>query len=483
MTLMMPLTNRDTSASIQLATFACDLQWHDIPETLQEIVLDHVVDTVGCCVASVGGTSWRALASAIAADRGLGRSSAVGMAGLVTPPQAALLNGLLARSAEFDDMAMPDLHPGGVLVPAAFASAEAAGTPGSELLAALTAGFEVLLRVGRAAYDGDARNSRFLDRGLDATALCGTVAASAVAARLAGLDRHRTAHAIGIAVSLASGSLEANRSGGTVKQFQSGWAARSGLEAAALAAQGVTGPVMAFEGRYGFYECFAGGEFDPEILTGELGRRWASDSLRLKPYPCNYYTHSGIDAVLALGRRGVEPHPVSRIVQRVATPMLRTMGDPLAAKQHPATGYDAKFSGPFTIASTLLGGGGLGLGLDDFSDEVVTSPARVELMSKISVESDARCDAIFPDHAPCVLELETSDGRMWREEVWVNRGSAENTLSSDEIGAKFHDNVRPAMRADDAQALYSALRGLPRALELSHITERLRIATPRNENT
>jgi 2-methylcitrate dehydratase PrpD len=163
--------------------------------------------------------------------------------------------------------------------------------------------------------------------------------------------------------------------------------------------------------------------------------------------------------------------------------MVRTMGAPLAAKQHPATGYDAKFSGPFTVASTLLGGGGLGVGLDDFSDDVVTSPARVELMSKISVESDGRCDAVFPDHAPCALELETSDGRMWREEVWVNRGSAENPLSPDEIAEKFHDNVRLAMRAGDAQALYSALCGLPRAPELSHVTEQLRMAAPRNEET
>jgi hypothetical protein len=82
-----------------------------------------------------------------------------------------------------------------------------------------------------------------------------------------------------------------------------------------------------------------------------------------------------------------------------------------------------------------------------------------------------------------VLELETTDGRMWREEVWVNRGSAENPMSSDEIAEKFHDNVRLVMRAGDADALYSALRGLPRAPELSHITEQLRMAMPRSEET
>jgi 2-methylcitrate dehydratase PrpD len=120
---------------------------------------------------------------------------------------------------------MPDLHPSGVIAPVVLAVGEWQDTAGAELLTAMALGLELCLRIGRAGYDATTRTSRFLQRGQDALAICGAVAGAAVAARLLRLDADRIADAIGIAISLASGSLEANRSGGTIKRFQSGWAA------------------------------------------------------------------------------------------------------------------------------------------------------------------------------------------------------------------------------------------------------------------
>src|SRR5262249_44763602 len=107
--------------------------------------------------------------------------------------------------------------------------------------------------------------------GQDATAICGTLAGAAVAAKLLGLDAKAIANAVGIAVSFAAGSLEGSRSGGTIKRFQSGWAAKSAIQAALLAKYGVDGPAQAIEGRYGFYHCFVDGQFDPHTLTDGLG--------------------------------------------------------------------------------------------------------------------------------------------------------------------------------------------------------------------
>src|SRR5262249_20622871 len=177
--------------------------------------------------------------------------------------EAGFLHGLLEPSLEYEDMAMSDLHPSGVIAPIVLAVGEWQDTAGTELLTAIALGLELCLRIGRAGYDAPTRTSRFLQRGQDASAICGAVAGAAVAARLLGLGADRIADAIGIAVSLASGSLEANRSGGTIKRFQSGWAAKSAIQAACLAKAGVDGPAQAFEGRYGFYRCFLDGAFDP----------------------------------------------------------------------------------------------------------------------------------------------------------------------------------------------------------------------------
>src|ERR1700694_4634668 len=91
-------------------------------------------------------------------------------------------------------------------------------------------------------YDEELRNSVFFERGLHATSICGAVGAAVAVAMLQGQDEAGIASAAGIAASMGAGLLEANRTGGTVKRFHCGWAARCGVAAADLARHGLTGP-------------------------------------------------------------------------------------------------------------------------------------------------------------------------------------------------------------------------------------------------
>src|SRR5215472_11540733 len=429
----------------RLARFVHDLQIDDLPAELIAIGRKHLLDTIGCCLAAKDLATSKGLAAWLVSEGGAKQATAMGVNRRLPAPQAAFLHGLLARSLEYDDMAMPDLHPSGVIAPIVLAVGEWQDTAGTELLTAIALGLELCLRIGRAGYDANTRTSRFLQRGQDASAICGAVAGAAVAAKLLGLGGVQIAHAMGIAVSLASGSLEANRSGGTIKCFQSGWAAKSAVQAACLAKHGVEGPQQALEGRYGFYHCFLDGQFDAATLTDDLGSRWELQSLRFKPYPSNYYTHAGIDAALALARKGLQPEQLQSLELAVATPMLRTMGEPLERKQAPQSAYEAKFSGPYTVASALIGGIGLGLGIDDFSDELVAEPMRQALMSKITVGSDPRCDVIFPDQAPAILTVAKANGEQVIEETLINRASPESPLSEHELAVKFAQNAQRAL--------------------------------------
>ena len=325
----------DRYLSGAIARFVYQFRVDRLPAAVITIARQHLLDTVGCCLAATDLDTSSALGAWLVSEGGAEQATAIGVDCRLPAAQAAFMNGLLARSLEYDDMAMPDLHPSGVIAPVVLAVGEWQRASGAELFAAMALGLELLIRIGRAGYDPAARTSRFLQRGQDASAICGVVAGAAVAARLLGLDADRIADAIGIAVSFASGSLEANRSGGTIKRFQSGWAARSAVHAADLAKAGVAGPAQAFEGRYGFYRCFLDGAFDAAMLADGLGTRWELSSLRFKPYPSNYYTHAGIDAALALSRRGISPEQIRSAELGVATPMLHTMGEPLARKQAP----------------------------------------------------------------------------------------------------------------------------------------------------
>ena len=272
------LTEPEQSLSSAIAQFAHELSIRRLPAAVIAIARQHLLDTVGCCLAAKDLDTSQALGAWLVSEGGAEQATAIGVGRRLPAAQAAFLHGLLARSLEYDDMAMPDLHPSGVIAPIVLAVGEWQDTAGTELLTAIALGLELCLRIGRAGYDAPTRTSRFLQRGQDASAICGVVAGAAVAARLLGLDAGGIADAIGIAVSLASGSLEANRSGGTIKRFQSGWAAKSAIQAACLARLGVDGPAKAFEGRYGFYRCFLDGAFDAGgagavATTQDRGRR------------------------------------------------------------------------------------------------------------------------------------------------------------------------------------------------------------------
>ena len=464
------------TAGSRLARFVAELEWTSVPPAIRTLVRDHVLDTIGCILAAVGGTSWAAATRTVSADGGFPQATAAGCADLVTCRQAAQVNGVLARSLEFDDMAMPDLHPSGVVVPAVLAVGEHRGATGETVLAATAGALEALVRLGRAGFDPRSRTSRFLLRGQDSSAICGTVAAAAGAARLMGLDAEGAAHAIGIAVTMSAGSLEANRSGGSVKQFNSGRAAEPAVEAASLAVAGVTGPPTSLEGRYGFCQCFLDGDFDLDVLAGDLGNRWEIADLRYKPYPSNYYTQAGVDAALALRDRGLRAADVASLRLGVALPMLHTMGEPTDVKQRPADGYAAKFSGPYTVACALLGGSGLGLGLDDFRDQLVRDPERVALMARVEVEANERCDAIFPEHAPAIVDAVTTDGTRWHEEVLTNRGSLQRPLTPDEVAAKFATNAGPTLPAEQVEVVRDAVWDLGGAADVSTVVHSLRAA-------
>ena len=416
-----------------LARFAADVTYESLPAEVVSSIQERVLDVVGLGLAARPlPTSAMALAVARAWG-GAGEAQIIGGRERLPAPSAAFFNGVLAHSLDFDDTHLPSvLHPSASIVPAALAAGEAVGAGLHEVLAAAAAGYEVNVRTGMAAYDRELGNSVFFERGWHATSICGALAAAVVAAKLLGLGAEGISHALGIACSMGSGIIEANRAGGSVKRLHCGWAAHSGLVAAQCARQGITGPPTALEGRFGFYQAFCGGRMFPQEITEGLGEEWCIPGIFYKPYPANHFTHAGIDAARALARE-ISPDEIDSIVLGVATPTLRTIAQPREEKIRPQSGYHGAFSGPFTVAAALLGGGGLGLWLDDFSDENARDPRYLELAAKVDCVAEAECDAIFPNQFPAVLRVKLKDGRELTKKVLANRGGPGNPLSVEEL--------------------------------------------------
>jgi 2-methylcitrate dehydratase PrpD len=438
----------------ELARFAAGAELSD---ELRADVARRVLDVVGNSVAATTSSPARAVRDMVADWGGPPAATTIGFGLRVPAPAAALVNGTLAHALDFDDTHLPSvLHPSAPVVAAALAVAEARGSSGERLLDAAGVGVEITVRLGMAGYDEKLGNSVFFERGLHATSICGTIGAAAAAAMLSGLDADGIAHAMGIAASMGAGVLEGNRTGGTVKRIHCGWAAHAGVVAADLAAHGLTGPPTVFEGRFGFLRAFLGDQSDVDALVGGLGSRWELPGIFIKPYPCNHFTHAGIDAALRL--RSVARDDIEEIELGVPTPVLRTIGEPREDKVRPRSGYHAAFSGPYTVAAALLGGGGLGVSHEDFTDAAAADEQRLTLAAKVHCVPDGRCDEIFPRQFPAVLRVRLRDGRVLEERVDANRGGPGNPLSADELDAKLRTNIAKALpgRADGATEVVSA---------------------------
>ncbi|MFE7977467.1 MmgE/PrpD family protein [Streptomyces shenzhenensis] len=436
--------------------FISDSRVDGLPTDWRSDVAGRVLDLLGNCLAALSGRPAEAVAATVGEWGGSPQATVIGSAPRLPAPSAALVNGTLAHSLDFDDTHLPSvLHPSAAVVPAALAVAEQTDASGPAFCDAMTIGVEATCRLGMAGYDEQNANSVFFDRGQHATVNCGTVGAAVAAGMLRGLSAARLTSAIGIACSMGSRIIEANWTGGTVKRVHCGWAAHAGVEAAALAGNGITGPPTVLEGRFGLLRAFCGDRFDLDAVTCDLGERWETDRIFVKPCLCNHFTHAGVEAALRIRRRDVDPAVITELTLGVPEPVLRTIAEPIEDKCRPLSGYHGAFSGPHTVAD----------------------PARFALAARVTPVADPECTRIFPHPFPAVLTVRLADGTVLEERVRHDLGGPENPLSAAELTARFRMNARRAV--DDAVAgeLAALVTGLAWDIGPTAITGLLRSAT------
>ena len=188
-----------------------------------------------------------------------------------------------------------------------------------------------------------------------------------------------------------------------------------------------------------------------------------------KPYPCNHFTHAGVDAALRLRAQGLAPADVTAIELGVAKPVLRTIAEPPEAKARPASGYHAAFSGPYTVAAALLGGG-LGVSHEDFTDAAARDPAASPGPPWCAASRTSAAAPSFPHAFPAVLRVTTRTGEELEARVEVNRGGPGNPLSDEELARKFHDNAVRSLPEERAAEIAARTLALPDAQSVEDLT-------------
>jgi len=457
-----------TAITRELAGFVAGISYDALPAEVRERVKALTLDLVGISLRARNEAESTPAMVAAAARLGLagGTCTVIGDAAGYSPPGAAMLNGTLAHSLDFDDThASGSLHASAPIAPAAFAAAEMAGADGKATIAAIVAGYEVQIRLSL-ALDPAAH----YDRGFHPTATCGAFGAAAAAGRLFQLDPEGYANAFGIVLSMAAGSMQYLVNGAWTKRSHVGHAAMCGLIAATLAREGYKGAAEAIEGKWGFLHAYAPAADAAKAVDG-LGRRWETLKIAVKPYPSCRYGHAPIDGILALAREhGIKAEEVEEVTVGLPEPGWKITGDPEPAKQSPKSVVDGQFSMAFCAAVALRSGG---LAWDDYARHL-GDPATLALCKRVRTRVDPKAQADFPAEMSGSVRIKTARG-VFETYVRVPKGEPANFLSAAELRAKFDGLTGPYLSGSRRDELAGALLALEQAQDIGAL---LRLTRP-----
>jgi len=395
---------------------------------------------------------------------GSGPARVIGSGLRTSPLHAALANGVLAHSVDYDDVNHPMMgHPTAVLLPVIYALADLEGLSGREAIVSYAVGLELAAKLGRIV------NPWHYEQGWHATSTLGTLAAAAAAAKVLDLDPERIETALALAASLASG-LRRNF-GSMAKPFHAGHAARCGLESALLASRGFTASREVLEGEMGLFALFGKRPSRAMIkkMADELGRPYelTASGLAVKQYPCCAGAHPAVDAALSLRRElQWKADAPDRVLVRVHPLLPRMM-----IYDRPRTSLQAKFSLRYCVAAALEDGR---LNRASFTGAALARSSVRSWMMKTDIRPDLGREGVkgeIPTRAEVVFCWQ--GGRRLKKVVAKPVGSPDKPLPDEIMADKFEDCARGLLGRERVRRLLSLFSDLENVADLRQITRRL----------
>jgi 2-methylcitrate dehydratase PrpD len=431
----------------RLAQFVAATKWDALPppvihQAKRALMNFFAVALSGCSEPAIE-TALRSLAG----FSGIRQATVIGRSERLDALGAAFLNAASANVLDFCDTHVPTvIHPTAPVAPALFGLGDMKPISGRNLILALVLGTEIECRIGLAVSPSHYR------RGWHITATCGVFGAAAGASKLLALTIEQMVFALGIAATQAAGLCECL--GTPAKSVGVGNAARNGLWAALLAADGFAGPLEPLTGGQGYFHALAE---TPQLsfLTDGLGESWEIMKTAFKPYPCGFVVHPVLDCVLDW-RRDYPGAAVEKVTV-TGNPLLAARTD----RPNISTSGQSQVSVQHAVAAALVTGKA---GVAQFSPACVNDPRIIALRGKVEV----RRDESFATTAATV-EIGTADGKVHKRSQRAARGSDDNPMTDEDLEEKLREAAARAVPGNDAAALIEAVWTVERSADIASL--------------
>ncbi len=425
-----------TSISRKMAEFTAGLLFDDIPQDAIYEAKRFLLDSIGCALAATQNDDMQAMYRFTEKLGGTPEATVIGTGSKTNAPNAALMNGLLIRALDYNDIywVQDPSHPSDLLG-AVLAAAEANGRNGADALVATVIAYELEMRWCHAATPG------IREVGWHHASLTQFVS-PLVAGKLYGLGIDQLIAAMGISGSshFTLGGVVAGHLT-NMKNTADPLAAQAGVYAALMAREGYEGPVHVIEGKEGLIEVLNNVTWDTGALLDGLGDDFLITKCSYKAFPTEALTHQPISAALkVIDEHEIRHDQIQEILVRTTTRGADILSDP--SKYKPDTKETADHSLPYVIAAAVVDGNVLP---ESFEEHKLRDPDIRATLQKIKVVADPEIDALFPDIKRASVTITLQDGSKHSAQTDYAKGSPEDPLSDEDLFAKFRANAHKTM--------------------------------------
>jgi len=444
----------------RLAELVHGIRYRDLPPEVVAAAKRVILDTLAC---AAGGLKSEPAAIVSGVARALGGSkeaTTIGDGGKTSCALATLVNGTLIRYLDNNDyyFGHDSAHPSGNLA-VALAVAEKCGRTGADMIVALVAAYEIQLRLCDVVA-ASGISGRGWHPGTDMQ-----FSSAALAARLLSDDPRVTAHALALAGSHNNTLAQSQRGHiPMMKATAEATIAKGGVEAALLAAGGLTGPDEIFEGAAGWAATVAG-EVDFTALTAPVGERYRILDTCLKPYAAVAGAMALIRAAVDLAtRERLVMADIDRVVIKLHALAVKKASDP--QKNYPRDKETADHSYHYCVAAALLDGA---CGPAQFTDERIAADDIRGLIAKTGLEADAELTALYPKSSGGGVAVKMRDGRELTRMYKYPPGHPQNPLSDAEIAGKFLELSDGMLEVSNAQRVIDGVAEFERCENIGEL--------------